>query len=336
MPPWLKLDWRVSAGLALAAAAVIWWGLDALEPRVNWLWVEAPRRAVAGQPLTLRVHLAPLAEPARVCADLHWGTTRNGTLGCLASGGSQPVGREGGTFDFALRVPPMKELQFVSGVIYLSRTGQWRDQTRMAFTEFIPVRDGAGARVETQLKPLRVQPPDDRAGRSPRAAAVPRWLTALLFLAGAVMARRAVAAPAAPVAGADTRFWQILAVLLLLAGLGELFAVEDWLGARAREIARAHDLYYLRSAFQKISVSLAGAATLVWLILGGRACRPRRLLLLAGGLYLGISAANLVSLHAVDRFADLSWRGIALVQALKLACALLILFGIHTARRAEN
>ncbi|HOS75684.1 MAG TPA: hypothetical protein PKW12_10525, partial [Verrucomicrobiota bacterium] len=61
MPPWLKLDWRVSAGLALAAAAVIWWGLDALEPRVNWLRVEAPRRAVAGQPLTLRVHLAPLA-----------------------------------------------------------------------------------------------------------------------------------------------------------------------------------------------------------------------------------------------------------------------------------
>jgi len=151
-----------------------------------------------------------------------------------------------------------------------------------------------------------------------------------------VMARRAVAAPAASAAGADTRFWQILAVLLLLAGLGELFAVEDWLGARAREIARAHDLYYLRSAFQKISVSLAGAATLVWLILGGRARRPRRLLLLAGGLYLGISAANLVSLHAVDRFADLSWRGITLVQALKLACALLILIGIHTARRAEN
>nr|HRD04700.1 glucan biosynthesis protein [Verrucomicrobiota bacterium] len=59
-------------------------------------------------------------------------------------------------------------------------------------------------------------------------------------------------------------------------------------------------------------------------------------LLLAGGLYLGISAANLVSLHAVDRFADLSWRGITLVQALKLACALLILIGIHTARRAEN
>ena len=131
--------------------------------------MEAPRRAVAGQPLTLRVHLAPLAEPARVCADLHWGTTRNGTLGCLACGGSQPAGPEGGTFDFTLRVPSMKELQFVSGLIYLSRTGQWRDHTRMAFTEFIPVRRTARAPGSRRTQPCACNRPDERAGAVPRA-----------------------------------------------------------------------------------------------------------------------------------------------------------------------
>ena len=35
--------------LFVAAATAVWWGLDRLEPRAEWLRVEGPRRAVAGQ-----------------------------------------------------------------------------------------------------------------------------------------------------------------------------------------------------------------------------------------------------------------------------------------------
>jgi len=338
MPPALKGNPLGYAALILvvAAAAAIWWGLDRMEPRVNWVRVEAPRRAVVGQPLPLRVHLAPLAEPTRVCADLHWATARNGTLGCLASGGSKPVGREGGTFEFQVRVPHVNELQFVTGIIYLTPTGRWRDHTLVASTEFIPVSRKAGAQVETRLKQLRLQPPDDDAKRPLRAAAVPRWLTALLFLAAAVVARRAVSATEAPPPDLGTRFWQMLAVLLVMVCLWELFELESWVGTHARTVARAGDFYYLRAAFQKVGISIAGAAVILFLILGWRSHRSYRLLLVFFGLYLGISAANLLSLHAIDRIADLSWRGVSLVQALKLGCAIMTLQGVLHARRAAS
>jgi hypothetical protein len=45
---------------------------------------------------------------------------------------------------------------------------------------------------------------------------------------------------------------------------------------------------------------------------------------------------NLVSLHVIDRMADLSWRGVSLVQALKLLCAALTLAGVRRARRAQE
>jgi len=91
--PKAKLPGRVALILLVAGAAAVWWALDHW-PRVAWLSVEAPRRAVAGQTLPLRVHLAPLAEPARLCADLHWGTTRDMSMGYLCTGGSKPVGKE--------------------------------------------------------------------------------------------------------------------------------------------------------------------------------------------------------------------------------------------------
>jgi len=50
-------------------------------------------------------------------------------------------------------------------------------------------------------------------------------------------------------------------------------------------------------------------------------------------LYPAIAAVNVVSLHVIDRVADLSWHGVSLVQALKLGCAAMTLQGVRKMRR---
>jgi len=331
-----KLRARAGLILLVMAAALIWWGLERLERHADWLRVEAPRRAVAAQILPMRVHLAPLAEPARVCADLHWAVTRDKTMGYLATGGSKAVSKEGGDFDFQIMVTPMAGLRFVTGIIYLSGTGSWADHTLVAATEPIPVSSDPGAQAETRMERLRLQPPDDGANGHARPAMLPRLLTVLLFLAAAVVARRAGRTTEGSPPNPETGWWQILAVLLVLTCLWELFGLEDELGERIRAMAQASGFYYLRAVVQKVVISVAGAATVVSLVIVWRARSPRRWLVTFFGLYLAISAVNLVSLHAVDRMVDLSWHGVSLVQALKLVCAAMTLEGVRRARRAQG
>jgi hypothetical protein len=336
--PGLILRGRVGLILFIAAAAVVWWALDRAEHRVNWLRVEAPPRAVAGQPFTLRVYLAPLAEPARLCADLHWGTSRDTPMGCLATGGSKAVGKEGGNFDFEIMVPPREGLRYVHGVIYLSRTGTWDDHTLDAGTELIPVVSSTAAQKETRLSPLRLQPPNDPSQGHPPPATIPRLLTGLLFLAAALVAWGAIPSGtgANGVPGLGNRRWQVLAVFLGLACLWELLGLEPWLGARARAMARAEDFYYPRTVFQKVVTSLAIAAAIPFLLFIRRTRSSRRLLLASFALYLAISLVNLVSWHAIDKVADLSWHGLTLVQALKLGCAAMVLLGVRKGRVSHD
>src|ERR1039458_2717941 len=94
-PPQSARGLRGRAGLLLfvAAAAMIWWGLNRAENRADWLRVEAPSRAIAGQAFPVRVEVAPLAKAGLLCADLHWGATRDTAMQYLSTGGSQPVGK---------------------------------------------------------------------------------------------------------------------------------------------------------------------------------------------------------------------------------------------------
>jgi hypothetical protein len=331
--PAANLRGRVGLILLVGAATAVWWGLDRAEPRADWLQVEAPRRAVAGQPLPMRVRLAPRAEASYLCADLHWGTSRDTSMGYLATGGSKAVGKEGGTFDFAIVVPPAKGLRFVTGIIFLSRTGSWHDHTLLAGTEVIPVSSNTADKVESRLEPLRVQPSGDGTTGHPRPATLPRLLTALLFLAATVAAWGAGEARAGTRArtGPGNRWWQVLAVLLALACLWELLGLESWLLARARAMARAEDFYYPRAVFQKVVLSVAIAATILFFLRIRRLSRSHRLLVASFALYLAIAVVNLVSWHPIDKVVDLSWHGLMLVQALKLGCAAMTLRGVVVA-----
>ncbi len=256
-------------------------------------------------------------------------------MGCLAVGGARRVGKEGGTFDFEIMVPPRPGLRFVTGVFYLSKTGSWIHHSLVAGSEVIPVTSGTAEAVEIRLEPLRLQISGGGAIDHPPTAALPRWLTALLFLAAAMAAWGAglSANGSNGEARGGRRWWQGLAVLLALACVWELLGLEAWLGVKAREIARARDFYYPRLMFQKVVSSLAIAALVLFFLLIRRAPRSRRLLLCAGALYLAISLVNLVSLHAIDVIAGRSWHGVTLVQALKLGCAAMALLGV---RRSQN
>ena len=337
LPPERAGRLRGFAGLVLlvAAAAIIWWGLDRAERRPDWLGVEAPRRAFAGQPFPVRVHLAPLAEPGVLCADLHWGATRDTPMRYLATGGSKPVGREGGTLDFEIVVPPREGMGFVAGVIYLGPTGSWGDHKLAAATELVPVVSGPAKSGETRLEPLGLQRSGESSPSHPPPRYGPRLLTGLVFLAAMMVAWY----PGPPAKASDgrpspeNRWWQALVVLLALACVWELFGLERLLGDRARAIARARDLYHLRIVLQKAVISIAVAAAVLSLPFIRRVRRSHRLALVAFALYLAIAAVNLVSLHAVDQVADLSWHGVSLVQALKLGCAVMTLEGVRRMRR---
>ena len=336
MQPERATTLRGRAGLALfiVAAAAVWWGLDRAEPRPAWLRVEAPRRAIVGQPFRIRVQLAPLAEPGVLYADLHWGPSRDQPMQYLGTDGPKAVGKEGGTFDFEIMVARRVGLRFVMGVIYLSRTGGWGGHKLAASTKLIPAVSDTAAPPEIRLEPLGLQPLADLRPGHPRPAALPRLLTGLFFLA-AMMTAWSAGHPASSAhggAGQDARWWQVLVVLLALACLAEVLGLESWVGTQARAMARAKDSYYLRVVFQKVVISTAVAATVLLLLLLRCARRSRRLLLISLTLYLAVSAVNLMSLHAIDKVADLSWHGLSLVQALKLACAAMTWQGVRKVR----
>ena len=324
-----KLRFRLGVFLSVMVAVVVWWWLGGLSTHAVWLKVEAPRQAVVGRPLPIRVHLAPMAKSARVSVDLHWATTRDVTEGFLATGGTKEVGSPGGSFDFAVPVQPANRLRFVYGIIYLSPTGNWQDHTLAAATGVIPVDRNPSQSQESKLEPLPVWALGDQEMDHPQPSPLPRLVTALLLLASLLLAW-------GDRSGQHGQyFWRrALLTALALASLWELLGLEHWLGVQARTFARAEDLYYPRIVFQKTMISVVAAGTAGLLALVRRAHRSRRCLLVSLILFFGISAVNLLSLHAIDKIADLSWHGFALVQALKLACAIMILQGVRGACRA--
>jgi hypothetical protein len=319
--------------LVITIAVGAWWLLDRLGPRTAWLQVEGPAYAIAGQGLRLRLSVAPLPEPALVCADVHWGITRDQSEGYLASGGIRSVGAAGGTFDFWVPLPRTNLLHYVRVVVYLSQDGSWERRARVAATELIPVRSDPGVRPEQRLQALRLEAMDKSANGHPPPRSGLRLAAGLLFLCAAVLAWSARGGLQVL---AEPRWRRAITLALALACLWELLALEYWIGTQARAIALAGDMYYPRALFQKGVISAICGIAAVGFGFLARAPRAHRLWLGAFGLYAALSAVNLISLHTIDRIAELSWHGVTLIYALKLCCAALTLLGVWTACADES
>lgn len=321
---------RTGIILFLAMTVAVWWALNYLEPRADWLRVESVRVATTNAPLPLRIKLSPSVQSGYLCADLHWATRRHSPQGFLAAGGIKLVPRPDGVFDFSVPVPARPGMRFVMGVIYLSPTGNWSDRTRAAITRVIPVNTNGIPVLPSVLEPLPVKPLNESPVVRPPPSAFPRILTALIFLLAAVKAvTNGRSASVYQTNGGQTkRWWWAVASAFVLASLWELFDLETMVGDQARAMARAGDFYYPRVFLQKNAISFVTAATMISLVRIWRMQPPYRAGLWFFGLYLGLAAVNLLSLHAIDQVAERSWHGLALIQALKLGCAGLTLRGI--------
>jgi len=320
--------------LLVAATVIVWWALGRLDLGVTWLTVEAPRHAVAGRLLPMHIQIAGLQEPSQLCADLHWAKARDTSNGYLASDGAKPVGRQGGSFDFEIMVRPTNDLHFVHGIIYLSPDGDWNNHTFAATTDLIPVTSGVNGKA-TKLVRLPVRPLEAHARDTVRRTAIPRLITAMLFLVSSVIAWVICGSVAGESGRSNRRLrrWQVLAAALTLACIWELFGLENWVWIHVRALARAGDVYYSRAVFQKTIISVTIAATFVGLCVLWRKRRAHQFVVVFFGLYLAISVVNLLSLHAIDKYAGLSWLGVSLVEALKIVCAAATLKGVWQARR---
>jgi hypothetical protein len=112
-----------------------------------------------------------------------------------------------------------------------------------------------------------------------------------------------------------------------------LFGLESWVEVHVRALARAGDVYHSRAVFQKAVISVTSAAAIVGLCLLWRKRKAHKFVLVFFGLYLAISVVNLLSWHAIDKYAGLSWLGVSLVEALKAVCAAATLKGVWQARQ---
>lgn len=258
-----------------------------------------------------------------ICADLHWAHERHTTKGFLASGTAQPIGPEGGQFDFEIMVPPQAGPHYVNIVIYLSPDGNWGSHTFAANTRLIPVSTNSPAAASRLVQRPVYEFVADDAHAQTATSPWPRWLTGSAWLISAGLLGR----PAL-----RTLCWRRTLILgMLLGGITEFAGLEVWVGHLTRDFARAHDLYYPRETFQRAVISFVAAAAVICLWSSWRN-RPRRLLRIGLGCYLAIALVNLLSLHALDQYAASSWLGFTLVDALKLVCAFTALIGVARAK----
>jgi hypothetical protein len=356
---------RASLGVAVPVLVfVAAWAFLSLfhSPYADWLKVEAPRYAVVGSPLDVRITIGKAPEPSLLAVSVYLlGKDLNGAGRLPAP--SPPVSvHSGGTYPFRIDVTEKKNMAFVQLVIWLSPTGDWQTRTNGANMEPIPVRNARPRAEDGEFREVRAyaisnaQNPDivfQPGGRPPKSEAYPAssapfrlGLAALLASSGLVfilnLARRRPARDRGGWAGKERLFWMGTAILLFLLALSELFVLEGRLSEWGRKIIIGLDLYNFRQSYQKAGLALIAAGIGVLLVLfprlhAGRRDRFRTALAgLALAVYVGLSLAGALSFHYVDVARRISFAGLSLIDAVKAACAAAVLLLGFLAFRSEK
>jgi hypothetical protein len=295
-------------------------------PRPNlparWLKVSAPPFAAVNADYPVEIRLATADPELFLSADLHWATTRREPRLLLSGGGPQPVGSNP-VHRFSIPVPSVDDLGFVRLIIYLSRDGHWTNRVRSAATDYIPVRKEAlssGVMVPTVARSPRRDP-----AAPPMQVVGIRWLTAAVWMMAAAAAGMRLRTRRSLVPERPPFFGRLVVLAFLLAALWEIVGVESLVGQTGRALAFEHRLYYLRTPAQKALSATAAiiTAAAVWLVLRNQLAVWIRVGLVTVALFFGIGMASLLSLHAIDLWANATWAGVPHGQIVKLILAFL-------------
>jgi hypothetical protein len=129
------------AAFLVLVAFLAWMFLSLFHsPYADWLSVEAPRDVAAGEKTSARVTLGEVPEPSVLVVGLYFLARDHEPIGSRHASGPSPGIRSGGTYTFEFEVTPQEKLALVQFVLYLSPNGNWRDRTRGANSEVIPVK----------------------------------------------------------------------------------------------------------------------------------------------------------------------------------------------------
>jgi len=306
--------------LALAASA--WLCTGPLREQARWLQVEAPRHAVAGGPVPIRVTLRAPSPAVWLSVDLHGMSSRHEPRGFVSQGGSQRIDARARSYLFEVPVAAESDLGYVLAVVYLSSSGRWEDRIAAAATEPIALRsEGPG-----ELQPISAYDLTKPIGTTRAPSPTLRvTIAALWLLAGLVLwwRTRSASPPAGAAAAVRRSGW--LALACIAAGLWELSNAESWVVAVARTLAWEHRLYYERSALQElitIAILLAATALAAARLRAAGARGPERPLHAVLWLYAGLSLISSLSWHEADQLLAAPVLSVPVVQIAKLATAI--------------
>lgn len=281
---------------AAAAAALIWRD----EPRSDWLTVSGSAKAVMGEAIDLAVVLREPLSAGFLHVDLHGYDARDVALRCVAAGAPLAVTAAQVPYSFRLHIPEREDLVRARLVIYLSRSGKWKDHTRVSVSESFEIGRGtqrgtggpdqSAIVVRDQFSEPVVE---TRVPSGIRAGVATIWLIAAA-LAFQVWRRGSRANRSAP----------LLAILLLAIALWEFGTWGTGMTDTFRHAAQAEGLYSQRRGFQQ------AATAVVTLLVGSLAAvfirRTREQVpgatVFGVSVFIVVAVAELLSLHEVDRF----------------------------------
>lgn len=351
--------------LSISAVALVfittWAVFDRMEERrrlrrqPDWLTLEASPVAVSGRPYEIRVHLEHLPEPQLIVCGLRWTAADRRVSGGLASAGPARETRGGETIIYRIDVREKEEMRFVSAVIYLSPNGRWRDRTRGASTELIPVISEAEKAAIPPPRSLRMSrtatPAEEAAGESRMAAARGRSAGSLrslfivvLLAAGVLCAALAMreGRGAERVAAGRWPVWMGFSVVLLAFAFLEAFDIPARITEALRLISMERDVYDMRRPIQgaaAVTAALGTIALIFFLVRAAMRSRGRGWFVWAGiGLlvYLSVTVVGMISFHPVDVLRRMSLGGVSPFHAARGAGAALALVAAVLSLLREN
>jgi hypothetical protein len=329
-------------------------------PYADWLIVEAPRYAIVGSPMDIRVTLGNVPESSRLVVNIYLLGKNHMAVGRLPAPSPLIPVQSGGTYPFRIDVTEQEKMAFIQLVIWVSPTGDWQTRTHGANTEAIPVKRIQGRAGEMIFRRVRAflnsntpnpenpfwpgaRPPEPEVFRN-SPAPVRLALLALLVSGGLVCAANAARRRSARLPGAEGewRLWAASAAVLFLGVFCEAFRVGGRLSEWGRRMIVGMDVYYARQSYQRVLLALIAAVTAGLLFLAVRAVKRKRVrphITAVGAvlaLYLGGSLAAVLSFHYVDVFRRIALAGVFVTDSARVMCAVAILILGLAALKADR